>query len=53
MSDIVELAQAVSTTAWKVLCAVGIIALGFYVVDRGRKAAAIEQAEEARERRAA
>ena len=53
MSEIVELVQAVSITAWKVLCAVGVIALGFYVVDRGRKAAAIEQAEEARERRAA
>ena len=53
MSEIVELAQALTGTAWKVLCAVGVIALGFYVVDRGRKAAALENAEEARERRAA
>jgi hypothetical protein len=53
MNEIVDLVQAVGSTAWKVLCAVGVVALGFYVVDRGRRAAALERAEETRERRAA
>lgn len=53
MSEIVDLVQAASSAAWKVLCAIGVIGLGFYVVDRGRKAAAVERAEETRERRAA
>ena len=53
MNEIVQLVQAVSNTAWKLVCAAGVIALGIYVVDRGRKAAALERAEEVRERRAA
>lgn len=52
MSEIVELVRSMTTAGWKLLCAVAVIALGYYMVDRGRKAAAIEQAEESHDRAA-
>lgn len=52
MSEIVELVRSMTSAGWKLLCAVGLIALGYYIVDRGRKAADVEQAEESRERAA-
>lgn len=53
MSEIVELTSALIDGGWKALYVVGVVALGFYAVSRGRKAAAVEQAEESRERRVA
>jgi hypothetical protein len=53
MSEIVELVRSLITGGWKILYVTAVVALGFYAVSRGRKAAAVEQAEEARERRAA
>ena len=53
MSEVVELAGALIHGGWKLLYVIAVVGLGFYAVSRGRKAAAIEQAEEARERRAA
>lgn len=56
MSEIVELAQEWITGVWKACYVVAVVALGFYAVSRGRKAAAVELAEEtekARDRRAA
>jgi len=52
MSEIVELVRSMTVAGWKLLCAVAAIAVGYYVIDRGRKAAAVEQAEESRERAA-
>jgi hypothetical protein len=46
MSEIVDLVRGMTAAGWKLFCAVAAIALGYYIVDRGRKAAAIEQAEE-------
>jgi len=53
MSEIVELVTTLTRGGWKLLYVSAVIALGFYCVARGRKAAAIEQAEESRDRRAA
>ena len=53
MSEIAELARELITGGWKLLYVVAVVALGFFAVSRGRKAAAVEQAEESRERRAA
>ncbi len=53
MSEIVEFVGILTTGGWKVLYVVAVIALGFYVVARGRKAAATEQAEESGDSRAA
>lgn len=53
MSEIVEFVRSLTQGGWKLLYVVAVIALGFYVVSRGRKAAAAEQAEESRDRRAA
>lgn len=53
MSEIVELAGALIEGGWKALYVIAVVALGFYAVSRGRRAAAVEQAEEARERRVA
>ena len=52
MSEIVELVRSMTIAGWKLFCAVAVIALGYYIVDRGRKAAAVELAEEARDRAA-
>ncbi len=53
MSEIVEYVRSLITGGWKVLYVVAVVALGFYALSRGRKAAAVEQAEESRDRRAA
>ena len=53
MSAIVDFVGSLTQAGWKFLYVLGLIALGVYIVDRGRKKAAIEQAEEARERHAA
>lgn len=53
MSEIVELTAALIDGGWKMLYVIAVVAMGFYAVSRGRKAAAVEQAEEVRERRAA
>ena len=52
MSEIVDLVRSMTTAGWKLFCAVAAIALGYYIVDRGHKAAAAEQAEESRDRAA-
>lgn len=53
MSEIVELVGLLITGGWKLLYVTAVVALGFYAVSRGRRAAAAEIAEESRERRAA
>ena len=53
MSEIVELVGTMTQVGWKLLYVLAVVALGFYCVTRGRKAAAVEQAEESRDRRAA
>lgn len=53
MTEILELAKGMTTTGWKILYAVLSIAAGLYIIDRGRKAAAREKAEESRDRRVA
>jgi len=53
MSEIVELVSSLTQGGWKLLYVVAVIALGFYVVSRGHKAAVAEEAEESRDRRAA
>ena len=53
MSEIVELTAALIDGGWKMLYVITVVALGFYAVSRGRRAAAVEQAEETRERKAA
>lgn len=53
MSEIVELVTTLTQGGWKLLYVVAVVALGYYWVARGRKAAGVEQAEESRDRRAA
>jgi len=52
MSEIVDLVRSMTTAGWKLCCGVAVIALGYYIVDRGRKAAAAELAEESRDKAA-
>jgi len=52
MSEIVDLVRSMTTAGWKLLCAVAVIGLAYYIVDRGRKAAAVELAEESRDKAA-
>ena len=53
MSEIAAVVGTLTQGGWKLLYVVALVALGFYCVARGRKAAAVEQAEESREQRAA
>lgn len=53
MSSFVDFVTSLTQAGGKILYLLGVIALGFYIVDRGRKKAAIEQAEDEREQRAA
>ncbi len=53
MSEIVEFVGAITGAGWMFLCAVLVIALGLFVLDRRRKASASETSATSRERRAA
>ena len=52
MSEIVDLVRSMTAAGWKLFCAVAAIAVGYYIVDRGRKAATAELADDARDRAA-
>ncbi len=53
MNGIVGLVRTLTAESAGALYVVAAVALGFYCISRGRKAAAAEQAEESRERQAA
>ena len=53
MSGIIALLRTLAEGGGRAYFLLAALGMGFYVVARGRKAAAVEQAEESRERRVA
>lgn len=53
MTELLTALRTAATVGSKPIVLLGILLLGAVVVNRGRRAAALEQAEDSRERRAA